>query len=268
MKSFFSLIAYCLLGAAALTAVASVLNHFLGWQLGLAIGGFDVGLLPDLGSNLVLAFTLVLLAGIFELMSKPKEALEWVKTHRAITATILIVSLGIIFLGVMNLTGGPLGFAVEAGDTEKVRDVLADKRYPAQELNPHLYQALKNGRIEMAKLLYEAGADINHKSGEFNTPLLSSAVIWFPREAVQQLLDWKPDPNATDTMGRTPAILLLLYRSNNFSQESEGDRLALVQKLGEIGADFSLAGRDGETAVTIATSKKQTQLLEYFNSKP
>lgn len=266
MKAFFSLIAYCLAGAGVLTAVLAGLNHIFDWNLGLAIGGFDIALLPDLGANLALACALLLLAAGFELASKPKKVIGWIRSHLALTAALLVIFLGTAVTGIMNLAGGPLGFAVEEGDTEKVRTILAEKAFTAEELNPHFYQALKKGRIDMARLLHEAGANVDHKSGEFETPLLSSSLTWFPREAVEQLLEWRPDPNQTDTMGRTPAILLLLYRSNNFSQESEDDRLAILQRLGELGADFTRAGQDGATPLSIARSRNQLKLVEYLES--
>lgn len=266
MSAFLSIIAVGLLIAGVLTLIAGGLNSMFGWSLGLGIGGFDIELAPDLATNVALALTLFLLAGVFEILAQPKKVLTWTKAHKGLTATLLVFSVGGIFWGVMNLAGGPLGFAVEAGDTEKVQALLSEKSYAAEELNPHLYQALKKGRLDLARVLMEGGADVNHVSGEFRTPLLSSAMTWFPRDSVELLLEEEVDVNRTDSLGRTPALLLVMYRSGNFPQETEQDTLAILARLKEKGADMTLSAQDGTTVKSYAEQRKFSGVINWLGN--
>ena len=266
MSAFLSVMAVGLFIAGVLTLVAGGLNSVFGWSLGLGIGGFDIELAPDFATNVALAVALFLLAGIFEVLAQPKKALSWIKTHKALTATLLALSAGGLIWGVMSIAGGPLGFAVEAGDTEKVQALLAEKNYSAQELNPHLYQALKKNKPDLARVLIEGGADVNHTSGEFQTPLLSSAMTWFPRESVDLLLAQNVEVNKTDSMGRTPALLLVMYRSGNFPQETEQNTVEILARLKEKGADLNLSAQDGTTVKSYAEQRKFTQVLNWLSN--
>ena len=171
---------------------------------------------------------------------------------------------GALFFGVMQLAGGPLGFAVEAGDTGKVVKILAENNYSSDTLNPHFYQALKQGRIDMAEALHQAGAEANHVSGEFDTPLLSSAITWFPAESVKALIEWKADPNKVDSMGRTPAMILVLYRSGNFPQESPETRVELLKALVAAGADLSTVSGDGKSVLELARDNGRDEAVLRF----
>ena len=259
--------AYGMAAAAVMTAGAGILNHFFDLGLGLSAGGSDLPLPDHIGEVLFLSLALLIIAGIFQLLSDLGKAWTFAKERKKTTASLILGSVVVIGLGIMGLAGGPLGLAVEAGDTEKVRAVLEERDYEIQELNPHLYQALKRGLLDMAEALYDEGADPNHQSGEFNTPLLSSAVTFFPKESVQWLLDKEADPNVTDRLGRTTVHLLLLYRSGNILDESADDRLGILKALRSKGAKLDVKAEDGRTPADVAKGLNLKWALEYLESQ-
>ena len=256
MKALLSLIAVCLVVTAALTVVAGTLNHFLELNLGLAVGGFDIALPQHFGEVVVLAVVQLILAALLETASDPGRIWQLVLKRKLLSLGILLSTVGALAVGLMTLAGGPLGLAVEAGDTAKVVQLLGQEQYTPEELNPLFYQALRTGNIEMAKALHKAGGDPNHRSGERNTPLIHSAVTWFPKDSVLLLLEEGVDLTSLDKFGRTPGHILLLYRESNFSQESDGDRLELLQKMTESGLDLSVAATDGSTVASLAERNK------------
>ncbi len=264
MKAFFSLIANALLLVSALVVVLGAINSVFGLSLGISIGGSDVSLLPDFFGNLGLAAVLLLLAGIFEFLSDPKKLFYWVKRHKVQTAVGLVVLCSLAYMTLFSLMGGAVGMAVESNDVAKIKTLLAEKKYAPEELNPHLYQALKAGHLEMARALIEGGADINMQSGEQDTPLLGSAVVFFPKPAVELLLELKADPNRVDRLGRSPAMLLVLYRWSSSPKETEADNLILFQKLVEGGTSLSHQESTGKSLLDVAKGQKATAYIEYL----
>lgn len=264
MKAFFSLIALGLLIAAGLTLFAGALNELFDWQLGLGIGGFDIALPDEFGLVVALSVALAILAGIFEAIARADRLKELITRYPGRAASSLIVVFGLLGLLVLNLAGGQLGLAVESGDVDKVRALLSEQKPKPETLNPHLYQTLKQGRLELAQVLLDAGADLNHKSGEFSTPLLGSAVLWFPRPAVEFLLDKGADPNQVDSMGRSPALLLVLYRKGKFADEDEKALVEMLGQLKEHGADLQQADQSGKRPADIAADRGYKSMQEFL----
>lgn len=264
MKAYLSLMAYCLVGTAVLTLVTGTLNYFFDLGLGLGIGGSDIALPNDFFEVLILVVVQLLLAGFFELISDLGRVGRFVKARKKTAAGLVIGFVILSVMGIVGLMGGPLGAAVEAGDTSKVKALLDSGSYEIEELNPYLYQALLNGRLEMASALMNAGADPNYRSGEFNTPLLSAAVIFFPKDSVLLLLRQEADPKAKDRLERTAVHLLLQYRSGNLLQEGPEDRLEILKGLHEKGADLKAKAADGRTPRDVAKSLNLKWALEYL----
>lgn len=101
-------------------------------------------------------------------------------------------------------------------------DYKADPNAHTENSAPPLVLAMKNGKIEIIKMLVEKGADIE-KPGRFGafhgTPLLS-AIVWgagLPRssqdiEILQYLLEKKADPNVQGEDGWSPFWLAAWWR--------------------------------------------------------
>lgn len=267
MKAFLSVIAYMLLLVAGAVVVLGGLNAAFDLNLGLGIGGTELELMPDFVGNLGLAAILVVLAGLFEFLSNPKRVFSWIKAHKPHTAAIVAALVGGSYLGLMALMGGSLGMAVESNNVDKVKSLLSKEQYQVSELNPHLYQALKRGHLDMARALIEGGADINQQSGEQTTSLLGSAVTFFPKEAVELLLDLKADPNRVDSYGRTPAMMLVLYRTSNVPTESDAERTALFAKVVESGTDLSIKESTGKTLLEVAKEHGVQAYVDYLEGR-
>lgn len=262
LKAFSDFVAGSLLICSGLVLVAGVLNELFGWNLALKIGGSRIEIPDDLVGLVFLCIILCLMALFFWSMTRLKEIWTKIQAHPFVTITAVVCVSGGLFLGIQQALGGALGFAVERGDEAKVLSLLQTETYPPEELGEYLYQALKNSHFEMAKGLLEKGADPNRISGEQATPLLTSAMIWFPRESIDILLDVKADPNLTDSLGRTSAICLLLYRKGNFPETDTRELAAIVQKLNEAGADFTIEATNGDTALALAEKLDSPEVME------
>ena len=65
-------------------------------------------------------------------------------------------------------------------------------------------------------------------------------------------------------MGRTPALLLVMYRSGNFPQETAQDTVDLLSRLKGKGADLGLAARDGTTVKSYAEQRKFSEVMNWI----
>lgn len=246
-----------------LTLVAGLLNNLFDWDLGLAIGGFDIGLPQDFSVTVALAVALLLVAGFFELVGNFKKARAKIRTHPLRFTLLLLVMIGVSAGGLYSLAGGALGTAVEKGDSEKVRALLSEKEYSPSVLGDYLYQTLKRGDLTTSQLLLDGGADPNRVSGEFQTPLLAGACIYFPPESVFWLLENGADPNLKDSMGRTPAFNLLQYRSSHFPNVAE--QVDILERLKDAGANFDLKANGGKSARTLGKEKSSEEIKAFFS---
>ena len=216
--------------------------------------------------TVAVAIALLFLAGLFELIGNFKKVVTKVKAHPFLFILLILGLGGAGAGGLYNLAGGALGLAVESGDSEKVRALLTENEYSSSELGDHLYQALKRKDLITSQLLKDSGADLNRLSGEFQTPLLASACIYFPKESVSWLIENGADPNLQDSMERTPALNMLLYRSSYFPDESE--QLEILDLLKSVGADFELEADDGKSARSVAELKSSKAFENFFNGAP
>ncbi|MEO1093395.1 MAG: ankyrin repeat domain-containing protein [Cyanobacteria bacterium J06638_28] len=98
----------------------------------------------------------------------------------------------------------PLIETTLAGDTESVRSLLASGTDPnvLHNTNTALTYAARDGFIEIAHLLIDAGADVNWIDGEGVTPLILAAFKGH-LEIVELLLAHNADPTVVDQWGRT-----------------------------------------------------------------
>lgn len=238
--------------AAAMTLIGGLINTATGTSLALSIGGSSTPLPTDLVSTLVCAGGLALVAAVTWGMANFSAVLDFCKRRPGVVGAVLLGVGACLYGAYFTLAGGTLGLACERDDAAAVALALDKSKVPQQQLDEHLYQELKTGRLNSARALLEGGANPNHWTEEKKAPLLVDGVVFFPQEAVTFLLEHGADPNGTDTLGRTAAHTLLLYRFQFRQGETEDSVLALLKALGQHGADLERANKEGKTPRDLA----------------
>ncbi len=118
-----------------------------------------------------------------------------------------------------------------------------------------LFDACKNGNIDLVKKMLSYGADVNVKTN-YESTALHWASIYGHTEIVKLLLEHGADVNVKDKYGNTP----LYYVSRNGHTE-------IVKLLLEHGADANAKDNDGDTPLRCASVYGYTEivklLLEY-----
>lgn len=117
-------------------------------------------------------------------------------------------------------------------------------------MTPLLYAA-RDGNVDLARTLLDAGADLERSEGNAITPLLM-ALINGHVEVAHLLLDRGADVNARDFYGRTPLFAAVEYRNldmdnNNDPPVHDIDRasfLPLIERLLAQGADVNARTRE------------------------
>ena len=111
-----------------------------------------------------------------------------------------------------------------------------------------LHYAARDGRDDAALLLLEAGADINHRSADESSPLLTAAING-NFDLAMTLLERGADPNIVSDDGVAPLLatiniewaLRTWYPQPTASQQQETSYLELMEALLEVGADPNAA---------------------------
>jgi ankyrin repeat protein len=149
-----------------------------------------------------------------------------------------------------------------------------------------LMGAINNQRIAIAKILIDAGADVNARiSGNGDTPL--TLPLYYKRdssEGVSLLLAKGANPNTANSVGRSALMLatfgqpvsavkdLLQAGANVNAQDRNGNTALMaaveynnveaVRLLLKAHADRALRNKDGETALSIATSGNHAEVVQ------
>ncbi len=174
----------------------------------------------------------------------------------------------------LTLTKQSLVMAITDGHLEEVRELLDRKSMIVHHLDNYddvwgtpLHYAVKNGRIEIVKMLVEKyGADINaqyeyeykrtNAPNTFDYTPLHLAIANGRKDIVTYLLNKGADPNIATSfrMGRTP-----LHLASRLRQKE------MVTQLISAGADVNAIGYDKKTPLHLAIAvNRMTFLIVYF----
>jgi ankyrin repeat protein len=180
-----------------------------------------------------------------------------------------------------------LALAVKAADAEGVKLLIslgADVQRRDSSGTPPLVHALSLPDLNIAKLLVEAGADVNTEiPGEWTTPLMNAVVI-NDRRAVEFLVGYGADVNAKNIRGYNALLLavelaersiieLILNKSADVNLSGYGGTTPLIESimlnrgipitklLIDRGADVDLADDNGISPLILAVIKKQKAVI-------
>jgi len=119
-----------------------------------------------------------------------------------------------------------------------------------------LYAASKNGHLDVARLLVEAGADID-KAKDNGYTSLHIASLWGHLEVVKYLVEQGADKDKATNVGRTP-----LYIASAIG------RVDVVRVLLEQGADKDKTNNRGLTPVMIAEKEGHNEIVDILKGQP
>lgn len=115
--------------------------------------------------------------------------------------------------------------------------------------------AVLEGNVNSVKMLLEAGADPNQRTGK-PAPLIT-AISYRDKETAKLLIQHGADVNKSeyskDFKGETPAMVAAIH----------GD-MALFIMLVESGADLDKVKSNGDTIIKIAEDNKQDEIVRYI----
>jgi hypothetical protein len=182
-----------------------------------------------------------------------------------------------------------LHWAACGDDSVAVRELLASgARVNAANKSGYtpLMGAINNERIVNAKILIDAGADVNARIPE-NGDTALTLPLYYKRdshEGVSLLLGKGANPNTTNSVGRSALILatfgqpslvvaaLLQAGANVNAQDLNGNTALMaavefknveaVKLLLKAHADRALRNKAGQTALSIASSENQTEIVQ------
>ncbi len=117
-----------------------------------------------------------------------------------------------------------------------------------------LYEACINGSLDIAKVLVDAGADINKRNKQGRTPLIG-AVSGKKVRVVEYLLTKGVNINGQGTFGESALFIAC-----------EDGRLDLVKQLVEAGANINLKTYDGKTPLDAARRPGRYDVVAYLES--
>ena len=176
----------------------------------------------------------------------------------------LLAQLSIVVLLLTSLLQGaeqplpakPLLQAAGQGDVEQIRLHIArgtDVNKVGDRGRTPLSAAVQASHVEAAKLLIEAGANVNADS-PYGPPIVIASMR-MKIELADLLLSNGANPNATDSGGRTALICAAELRWKE-----------LVEMLIAKGADLNVTDGQGRTALSVATRTRDEEIIELLRS--
>jgi hypothetical protein len=112
-----------------------------------------------------------------------------------------------------------------------------------------------NGKKNIAKVLIEAGADVN-TVGNFGMTALMTAARYLNIGMIEALIEAKADVNMVDKLNRTALMWAAMWaRAEGGSNVSETNVTDAVKALIKAGANINKLNDSGETALMMAVFK-------------
>jgi ankyrin repeat protein/L-ascorbate metabolism protein UlaG (beta-lactamase superfamily) len=171
---------------------------------------------------------------------------------------IPIVVAAAVLCGALPASGGEIHRAIEAGDVALVKQILEQDPSALHQLDdsrfrePPLLVAAAVGNVEIARLLLEAGADI--EAGDVdNSTALGVAAIHAQGEMVAFLIEQGADVNRRDRKADCPLSFAVYGRDES-----------IIRQLLDAGADLYFRNPNGESLLHIACSRGVTELVTYL----
>jgi hypothetical protein len=264
IQMFFGFMAYGLSSAAAMVFLGGTLRVVTGWNLAIKSGSSSIALPDDMLSVVVLTVLFLVLAGICWSIANFDKVIAWVKAKPLLAAGAVVTSVLSIYGAYFIMVGGALGNAVEHNNPAAATKALESGKYPQDQLNRYLYQALKNGYLDVAKSLLDHGADANRIAGDHQSSLLADACIFFPKDSVLLLLERGAKTDLKDKFGRTAAQVMVLYRQDHQKADGQPGLILLLESLKKSGADLKAPATDGTTCLSVAKQYKYDQVIEFL----
>lgn len=265
MQAWFQLLAATSWVIAGMVFVTGSLNSIFGWNLGVKTPGSMIEALPsDFPTIVLLTLFTALLGGVFYVLGNFKQTLKFIRKHRwLILGSIALVTATAVIGLRLAMPNLGLELAVQGGNSTKAQALLQKRDYPVKKLNDLLYWSLQSEDYALTEMMLSQGADINRRRGEFNSPLLHDAVMFFPASATDFLLAQGIDINAQDDLERNALHILLSYRVNHVTTD-EAEMLALVQRLVDAGIDINVTSSLSKTPIAIAQNKGYETVVAYL----
>ena len=158
----------------------------------------------------------------------------------------------------LELVSYPLIHATYHGDIAEVKRLLdsgANPNAEDDEGETALHWAAINGRLEIAKILLSAGADINAADNYYGATALIYAARDRHAEIVKLLLSTGTNPNVARDDGTT-ALMMAVFNKN----------VEIVKILLTAGANPNATDEDGKTALYKAEWKRHAEVISILQN--
>ena len=238
------------MGIAALNGSAAVLRRLLdaGADPNTATSGGETALMTSARAGRTDAVTLLLERGATvdaRDAVRAQTALMWAVTEGHLDVVKLLVARGANVNAGTAITRPKGEYAQARAGGASGAGIIRQRALPTADggMSPLLF-AVRDGIVEMTRLLLELGADVNQASGNHTSPLLI-ALLNGQVALATELLARGANPNLADDYHRAPLFAAIDLRNFNhekypFLYDDGRDPLDLIKLLLEKGADPNL----------------------------
>ena len=161
--------------------------------------------------------------------------------------------------------GTPLIIAAGNGHLESARlllDAGAEVDAPAEQGATALGVAINNNYGDIVRLLVETGANVNRRGPDGTTPAMRAR----SPEVLRTLVEAGADPNARDDEGRTALLRIPFYpggqgySGSRYRKPPTPNPLGAVQFLLSAGVDVNAEDQDGKTVLDRAVAEGHDEI--------
>jgi ankyrin repeat protein len=137
-------------------------------------------------------------------------------------------------------------------------DAGANVNAPDRFKQTPLLAAVQQRNLDLISLLLHAGADVNRGDAEGYTPLMEAANL-LERDIVQALLEHGAKIDARSGGGATPLIYAVYAACENFMEHEPDDVVAVLLSKA---ADAGIRDNKGKTALDIAKERENESYVQ------